>query len=44
LSDGAVDIEMAETIAIYAIYRYHTTEKNARLAYAKTDEIPIAIV
>lgn len=35
LSDGAIDIEMAETIAISGLDSYHTTNKVARLSYAK---------
>jgi len=37
LSDGAIDIEMAETIAISGLDSYHTTNKVARLSYAKPD-------
>ena len=37
LSDGAIDIEMAETIAISGLDCYHTTNKVARLSYAKPD-------
>ncbi|MCX6294181.1 MAG: hypothetical protein NT127_07800, partial [Sphingobacteriales bacterium] len=40
LSDGAIDIEMAETIAISGLDCYHTTNKIARLSYAKTDKMP----
>lgn len=43
LSDGAIDIEMAETIAISGLDSYHTTNKIARLSYAKTDKMPIEI-
>jgi flavin reductase (DIM6/NTAB) family NADH-FMN oxidoreductase RutF len=35
LSDGAIDIELAETIAISGLDSYHTTNKIARLSYAK---------
>lgn len=35
LSDGAIDIELAETIAISGLDCYHTTNKVARLSYAK---------
>ena len=37
LSDGAIDIEMAETIAISGLDSYHATNKIARLSYAKSD-------
>lgn len=40
LSDGSIDIEMAETIAISGLDSYHTTNKIARLSYAKTDKMP----
>jgi len=43
LPDGAIDIEMAETIAISGLDSYHATEKIARLSYAKTDKAPIEI-
>lgn len=43
LSDGAIDIEMAETIAISGLDSYHTTEKMARLSYAKPDKTIIEI-
>ena len=43
LSDGAIDIEMAETIAISGLDSYHTTNKIARLSYAKTDKMPIEL-
>lgn len=44
LSDGAIDIEMAETIAISGLDSYHTTNKIARLSYAKTDKMPDEII
>ena len=43
LSDGAIDIEMAETIAISGLDSYHTTEKIAKLSYAKPDITSIEI-
>jgi flavin reductase (DIM6/NTAB) family NADH-FMN oxidoreductase RutF len=43
LPDGVIDIEMAETVAISGLDSYHTTEKIARLSYAKTDKAPIEI-
>ncbi len=43
LSDGAIDIEMAETIAISGLDSYHNTEKIARLSYAKPDITAIEI-
>lgn len=43
LPDGAIDIEMAETVAISGLDIYHATEKIARLSYAKTDKAPIEI-
>ena len=43
LSDGAIDIEMAETIAISGLDSYHATEKIARLSYAKPDITSIEI-
>lgn len=43
LSDGAIDIEMAETIAISGLDSYHGTKKIARLSYAKPDKMPIEI-
>lgn len=44
LSDGVIDIEMAETIAISGLDSYHATEKIARLSYAKTDKMPTTII
>lgn len=43
LSDGAIDIEKADTIAISGLDSYHTTNKIARLSYAKPDETSIEI-
>ena len=43
LSDGAIDIEMAETIAISGLDSYHATNKIARLSYAKPDITSIEI-
>ena len=43
LSDGAIDIEMAETIAISGLDSYHTTNKVARLSYAKPNITSIEI-
>lgn len=44
LSDGAIDIEKAETIAISGLDSYHTTNKIARLSYAKTDKMSDEII
>ena len=44
LSDGAIDIEMAETIAISGLDSYHATNKIARLSYAKTDKMLTEII
>ena len=43
LSDGAIDIEMAETIAISGLDSYHETNKIARLSYAKPNITSIEI-
>ena len=43
LSDGSIDIEKAETIAISGLDSYHVTNKIAKLSYAKTDNMPIEI-
>ena len=43
LSDGAIDIEMAETIAISGLDSYHATNKIARLSYAKPNITSIEI-
>ena len=44
LSDGVIDIEKAETIAISGLDSYHATEKIARLSYAKMDRMPTEII
>ena len=44
LSDAAIDIEMAETIAISGLDSYHATNKIARLSYAKADKMPTEII
>ena len=44
LSDGTIDIEMAETICISGLDSYHTTNKISRLSYAKTDKMPDEII
>lgn len=44
LPDGAIDIEKADTIAISGLDSYHTTNKIARLSYAKPDKIPTEII
>jgi len=41
--DGAIDIEMAETIAISGLDSYHETNKIARLSYAKPNITSIEI-
>jgi flavin reductase (DIM6/NTAB) family NADH-FMN oxidoreductase RutF len=43
LEDGAIDIEKAGTIAISGLDSYHTTNKIARLSYAKPDKSPTEI-
>ena len=40
LSNGSIDIERAETIAISGLDSYHTTSLIARLHYAKTENSP----
>ncbi len=44
LLDGAIDIEMAETVAISGLDSYHTTSKLARLSYAKPGKLPVEII
>ncbi len=43
LQDGAIDIEKAETITISGLDSYHTSNKIAKLSYAKTDKMPVEI-
>ena len=43
LPDGAIDIELAETVAISGLDSYHATQKIARLSYAKPDITSIEI-
>jgi flavin reductase (DIM6/NTAB) family NADH-FMN oxidoreductase RutF len=43
LTDGAINIEMAETITISGLDTYHATHKIARLSYAKPDITSIEI-
>lgn len=38
LPDGAIDIEKAQTITIAGLDSYHTTQRLARLSYAKPDK------
>ncbi len=42
--NGAIDIEQAETITISGLDCYHTTNRIARLSYAKTDKMAIEII
>jgi flavin reductase (DIM6/NTAB) family NADH-FMN oxidoreductase RutF len=44
LSNGSIDIERAETIAISGLDSYHTTSLIARLNYAKTDSFNQEII
>lgn len=44
LNDGTIDIEQAETIAISGLDGYHTTNRMARLTYAKTDTMATEII
>ncbi len=41
---GAIDVEKASTITISGLDSYHTTQKLARLSYAKPDKAPEEIV
>lgn len=41
--DGNIDLELAETLTISGLNTYHTTQKLARLSYAKTDKPVIEI-
>ena len=43
MMDGSIDIEKAETIAISGLDSYHSTNRIARLSYAKTDKMPTEI-
>ena len=43
-TDGSIDIESAETIAISGLDCYHFTKQMAKLAYAKTDQMPTEII
>ena len=40
LSNGAIDIEKAETVAIAGLDSYHITQQLSRLTYAKPDRLP----
>jgi flavin reductase (DIM6/NTAB) family NADH-FMN oxidoreductase RutF len=44
MKDGAIDIEEAETITISGLDSYHTTNRIARLTYAKTDKMTMEII
>lgn len=44
LQNGAIDIEQAETITISGLDCYHTTNRIARLSYAKTDKMAVEIM
>lgn len=39
-ADGYIDIEEAGTVAISGLDSYHTTDRLARLSYAKPDRLP----
>ena len=39
-TDGSIDVESAETIAISGLDGYHATKRLARLSYAKPDSLP----
>jgi flavin reductase (DIM6/NTAB) family NADH-FMN oxidoreductase RutF len=41
--DGTVQIEQAGSVTISGLDTYHTTQKLARLSYAKTDKLPTEI-
>ncbi len=38
--DGGIEIERANTVAISGLDRYHSTQRLARLSYAKPDKMP----
>jgi flavin reductase (DIM6/NTAB) family NADH-FMN oxidoreductase RutF len=42
-SDGAIDLELANSITCSGLDSYYTTEKLARLSYAKSDSFPLEI-
>jgi flavin reductase (DIM6/NTAB) family NADH-FMN oxidoreductase RutF len=42
-ADGFVDLEKAGTITCSGLDSYHTTQKLARLSYAKTDKWPVKL-
>jgi flavin reductase (DIM6/NTAB) family NADH-FMN oxidoreductase RutF len=44
LTDGSIDIEVAETITISGLDSYHATKKIARLSYAKVDRLTTEII
>lgn len=44
LSNGSIDIERAETIAISGLDTYHSTNRIARLSYAKPDSFNQEII
>ena len=39
-TDGSIDVESAETVAISGLDGYHTTNQLARLSYAKPETLP----
>lgn len=43
LTDGFIDLEAAQSITCSGLDCYHTTQKIARLSYAKPDKIPTVI-
>lgn len=43
-ADGSIDVERAQTVAISGLDGYHSTERIARLSYAKPDKLPTEIM
>jgi flavin reductase (DIM6/NTAB) family NADH-FMN oxidoreductase RutF len=43
-TDGAIEVERAGTITISALDRYHTTDRIARLSYAKPEQPPKVLI
>jgi flavin reductase (DIM6/NTAB) family NADH-FMN oxidoreductase RutF len=42
-SDGYIDLEMLETIAVSGLDSYHTTQRLSRLSYAKPDKPAVSL-
>lgn len=42
-TDGSIDVERAQTVAISGLDGYHSTARIARLSYAKPDKLPTQI-